>query len=73
MHSVTDHNIDIRLSPSVQDGSVVALIKQHSTFLIKNMSRREIIELDQIPEPPEEMEESVPKRHRTSQRKSSQS
>ena len=34
------------------------------------MSRREIIELDQIPE---EMEESVPKRQRTSQRKSSQS
>ena len=26
MHSLTDHNIDIRLSPSVQDGSVVALI-----------------------------------------------
>ncbi len=37
------------------------------------MSRREIIELDQIPEPPEEMEEPVPKRQRTSQRKSLQS
>jgi len=33
VHSLRCHNIDIRLSPSVQDGFVVALIKQISTYL----------------------------------------
>ena len=37
------------------------------------MSRREIIELDKTPEQPEGLEESAPKRQRTTQKKSAQS